>query len=122
MHACALLRKSYWSEECTIGSSDYLFLLCYIHLFLQVYSPRAFSLIHPTLLQEAKLKTLARTYARATAGTPHSMAFDERSGNFSLVFTPAPDPSEDGANACANGAAFVTEVSNISQPFALIVM
>jgi len=39
------------------------------------------------------------------------MAFDERSGNFSLVFTPAPDPSEDGANACANGAAFVTEVT-----------
>ena len=54
---------------------------------------------------------MARTYARATAGTPLSTSFDEKSGNFSLVFTPAPEPAD--AHTCANGAAFVTEVSEI---------
>ena len=56
-------------------------------------------------LQADKVKALARTYARAVAGTPTAMAFNPTSATFELNFTAAAAPA-----TCGEDSGFVTEV------------
>ena len=59
-------------------------------------------------LQSTKVKALARTYARAVAGTPTRMAFNASSAAFELAYSTASPATTAGAAAAGTAAAAAT--------------